>query len=195
MADNFSILDYIGATIGLRASEDSNSKKASVIVSEMATVGTSFTRPNDTTAYAVDDAIANATSGASVLTFAGMARNTGMGGTIVGAALLIANKATVAAEFHLMLYDTSPTAQNDNAAFAHGANDLGYLVGTLMFTPALMTDQGGGSYPFRVYQAVNLPLTYRCAATGLYGLLKTRTAYTPAAQTLYRIRMDVIKES
>lgn len=195
MADNFDISDRAGDAVALRASEDSNSKKSSIIVSELARIATSFSRPNDTNAYAVDDAVSDSTGSPTVLTFAGMARNTGFGGTIVGAELIIANKPTIAAEFHLLLYDTSPTAQADNAAFAHGASDLGYLVGMLIFSPSLMTDQGGGSYPFRVYQAINLPVPYRCAATGLYGLLKTRTAYTPAAQTLHRIKLDIIKET
>lgn len=197
MADNFPISDRNGSAVTLRASADASGYQASVIVSELLTPTQNFTRPADTTAYAAGDAVSNSTSSPTVLTFASMARANGMGGTIIGARLFIANKAAIAAEFHLLLFNASPTANNDNAAFALGSADLDAMVGFLMFTPSAMTDSGNGSYPFRAYDAVNCPHPYRCggSATSLYGLLTTRTAFTPASGTKFRVDLHAIKET
>jgi len=190
MTDNLSTSDYSGTSRTMRASDDGTAL-APIHVSEMGTSSANFTRPSNATAYTANDAVANSTSAPTVLTFTGMARITGGGGLITGATLHIGEKNTTAAEFHLWLFDTSPTLNNDNDAFAPASGDLANLVGIVIFSPTNMSDATG----MRVYQAINCPIAYRAAATGLYGVLQTRTAYTPASAATFRVKLHVTKET
>lgn len=190
MTDNTTTRDASGNPVTVRTSDDGTAK-AGVFVSEMSTPSANFTRPADTTAYAANDAVNNSTSAPTVMTFTGMARTTGMGGIIAGATLHVGEKNATAAEFHLWLFDTSPTMNNDNAAFAPASGDLANLVGVLIFSPTNMSDATG----MRVYQAINCPLPYRAAATGLYGALQTRTAFTPSSACTFRVKLHLVKET
>jgi hypothetical protein len=139
----------------------------------------SFARPNDTTAYAANDAIANSTSAPTVLTFSNMARLIG-GGGIIDKTLLLTDQTTWTARVRLHLYNAAPTAINDNAGctaplYADRAGYQGYID-----IPAPTT--GGGS-PTAAYQ-VNKDdrLEFVTAADrNLYGLPQILDAATPAA--------------
>ena len=191
MADNVDTQDFTTAVAAKMRASDDGTAKAAVIVSEMGAPTATFTRPADVIAYAANDAVNNSTSAPVVMTFTSMARGTGMGGMIVGAKLIVSTKNAIAAEYHLLLFDTTVTMNNDNAALdISDANSLTY-VGHLMFSPANMTDTVSN----RMYLAGNLPVAYRCAATGLYGVLTTRTAFTPGNADVFKIVLDVFKET
>lgn len=96
----------------------------------MGKAAATLTRPADTTAYTAKDAVADSTSAPTVLTFSNLARVNAGSGYIVKARLMT-NQSTNTARFRLHLFDTSPTAINDNAAYtllwANRATRIGYI--------------------------------------------------------------------
>src|SRR5688572_28049103 len=97
-----------------------------------------FTRPADTNAYAASDAVSNSTTAPVALTFTNVARVNAGSGYITTARLLKNGTTTANANFRLYLFNTSPTAINDNAAFtllwANRATCIGYIDFTSMGT-------------------------------------------------------------
>jgi len=154
-------------------------------------VSAAFTRPSDTTAYAAKDTVANATSGAVVMTFTGMARVTGGSGYIVKASILTSQTTNTEA-FRLHLYNAAPTALQDNAACtAPLYADGGSYVGTIDF-PACKTEGTGGTAAYvNVTGNIansNLPMAFVCAAdANLYGILETPAGFTPASAQTFTI--------
>lgn len=142
------------------------------------TVGVELTRPSDTTAYAANDAVSNSTSAPSVLTFAAATRVTGGNGYITAVRIRTDQKTNVA-QFRIHFFSSSPTAINDNSAqsilYANKATALGYVdVGPLGTEDATASDCAQG-------QTNGILLPYFCAATSVFGLLETKTAFTPAS--------------
>lgn len=155
-----------------------------IMVGLMVKVLTNFTRPADTTAYAIGDVVSNSTSSTLLMTFAGAGRSNANSGYITKARLLTSQAANVAA-FRLWLFNASSvTVANDNAAYVFTYADDAKLVGYIDF-PAMATSIGSGTGAFS--QLVDsIRMGYVCAAadTALYGFLETRTIFTPAnAQT------------
>lgn len=192
MADNWTTTDAGGFTVTLSSSDDGTSQ-AAIIVSKQVTVTATYTRPPDTNAYAANDAISNSTSAPSVLTFSGCARINAGGGAIVGAKLIMDEKNAIIADFHLWLFDTSPTAINDNAAFAPSTAETANVTAPILISGALMTD-GSNS---RIQLGSFTPVPFRCAAASkaLYGLLQTRTPFTPKNGGTFKIVLDIIQET
>lgn len=94
----------------------------------------SFTRPNDTTAYATNDAVTNSTSNATAITFANAARVAAGSGVILSARLVKSAPSSspggaAASGFRLWLYGSMPASVTaDNAAFQIAAADVRFLV-------------------------------------------------------------------
>lgn len=152
----------------------------------------SITRPDDTDAYAAKDAIASsASAGVSVMEFAEIGRDpTGATGLIVGAWLLTSGVPATPGEYKLWLYDTAPANQNDNAAFAPSDAEQANLVGVISFTVNHDTANN------RVYMADpdQLPIAFACKGTderSLYGVLQVMNAYTPPAQEVYTVALQI----
>lgn len=148
-----------------------------VATAVFAVVGVEVTRPADTTAYAAGDAVADSTSAPTALAFLAAARESGGGGYVTRARIVTDQKTNVAA-YRLWLFSASPTVVNDNAVFpllyTEKATRLGYIdIGPLATEDTTST----------CAQAINadIRLAYTCAATTLFGLLETKTAFTPAS--------------
>jgi len=148
----------------------------------------SFARPADTTAYAVNDAVANSTSAPTIMTLANAGRVIGGSGYIVKAELCTDQAACVAA-MRMHLFTTSVTPYNDNAAYtslyANRASRIGYID-----FPALAQEGAGSTSAFALWIG---QLLYVCAAadTSLYWLLETKTAFTPASAQNFNIKIGV----
>ncbi len=152
----------------------------------------SYTRPGDTTTYASGDVICNSTSSPVVLTFANMVQSVGLGGVIQNARMIFAAAPTLKLDADLYLFDTSPTIQNVNAAWAPSTSDLGNLVGVISFFSS--TFKSGSSNGIMDIQ--NLGLAFQCASgsTSLFGILVARNAYVPANGEVFKIRLAVIQD-
>lgn len=148
-------------------------------------VSAEVTRPADTTAYTAKDAIANATSGALVMTFTGVARTTAGQGYVIKA-IAMTNQTTNTETFKIHLFNAAPTALQDNAVCTAPlyANTSSYE-GTITI-PACTVEATGATAAYAVAtpndSGSKLPLSYVCAAdANLYGILEAPTGFTPAS--------------
>jgi hypothetical protein len=162
-------------------SELLNSVKA---VGFQSTVSASFTRPADTNAYAAGDAVSNATSSPTILTFAGAARAAGGTGLILSARHIKNN--TTAASYRLWLYRETAAAVNDNAQFALLWENRANRIGFIDF--AHTTGGTGSDSSSSLATFVNLPFT--AAGTALFGQLTT-PGYTPASGEQHFIELSI----
>lgn len=146
----------------------------------------SFTRPNDTTAYAANDLVANSTTAGSVVPMT-FRFPTGHGTGLHLRAVKIQKSGTTATNgnFHLRLYASSPTCANgDNGAWSTSLS--GYLG---KIDPAIVeafTD--GSAVVGAVGEAADVHLSLGSSGI-VYGLLVADAAYTPAANEVFTITL------
>lgn len=154
-----------------------------------------LTRPSNTTAYTAKDAISNSTSAPTVLTFTSIVNTAGDSGYIVKARMMT-NDSTCTARFRLHLYDTAPTAINDNDPFTLLYANANKRIGYIDF-PAQFTEGTGSNASTAIWLSGTLnnastqspqgvvPFV-TVGATSIYGLLEILDAYTPlSAETFY----------
>jgi hypothetical protein len=127
--------------------------------------------------YAANDVVSESATVGTVFTFSGMARVSGMGGSIRRAKIIFSKASgmglTLAARCRMRFYNALPTCVlNDNIANtgvlnADRANYAGYLDFGILFS------DGGSPEASLALGQSNLPLDYVCAAadTALYGVL------------------------
>lgn len=137
----------------------------------------SYTRPSDTTTYAVGDALAESTSAPTALEFANAARVSGGSGEITGLVVVTSTAAATALAGELWVFAgaSAPTATNDNAAFNPSDSDALNVVAVIPFSV------GSAGSSNRVYDVGPLACPYVCNATSLWGLVKVTNAYVPAS--------------
>lgn len=145
----------------------------------------SFTRPNDTTAYAASECVSNSTSAPALLNFANVLPNAGGDGYIV-AARAFTNASAFNTLLRLHLYKVSTiTPINDNAAFtllfANRANRVGFIDFSGWTTGGSGSDAAGtlGLFPG---SGSSLPIELASGQTSLWGMVETRAVFTPTAQ-------------
>lgn len=152
-----------------------------------------FTRPENTTAYTAGDVIGIADSGTAANAGSAIHTFTNIGpagGNIrITASFFYVYLAAVPASmtsFRLDLYDSSPTAILDNAAFSLVAGDrtkhLGYID---LGSPAARTAT-------LYVQATSQDLDVKLAdgSTSLYGIITTNGGYTPTSAEGFRLRLQ-----
>jgi len=152
----------------------------------ISTISTSITRPNDTNAYAANDAFANSTSAPTTggFTFTSAARASGGSGTITDA--VISASAATRYQGEVWIFDQAITATNDNAALSVSDSDILTLVGVIPFDTSDVNAANAISY------VTGLNIGYTCIGTAnLRFLVKIMTAITPAAQEVLAIRIKV----
>jgi hypothetical protein len=150
---------------------------------------TTITRPSNATAYTAGDVVGD-TSGSAILTFTSAGPSGGF--LFLQSASLVFSDSVVPSgmsAFRLHLYDATPTATADNAAFdllsGERANYMGYV--------DFSTPQDFGS---SLYTQVDYPgrlLKLATASTTLYAELETRGAYTPVSASTVQVRMNLLE--
>lgn len=138
---------------------------------------TSFTRPADTTAYAVGDAVTNST-GAPVplqITITGAAA--GQAYVITEAQVISSAKGATLPLFNLYLFPTTFTATADNAALA--IDQTTYESGGIVV--ALTEQSSVASYSRVVATGLNYVRALDANDTKLHATLQAANAYTPAS--------------
>lgn len=154
-----------------------------------ATVSTDVTRPADTTAYAVNDALSDSTSAPTTggFTFTSAARISGGSGIITDAFFVTSNDPGTTLQGELMLFNQAVTNINDNAAFAITDAEAKTLIGIIPFT---LEDIGNNGY----YHARNLNIGFTCVGTAnLRFLVRVKNAYTPASAEVFTFALKVIR--
>ncbi len=189
MADNITVKDSANADKTLATSEDGSSVHSPKIIFHSAQPTATLTRPNDSNPYVAGDAIADSTSSPTAISFSGCGRLNGGYGVLEDATVVISTKSTVAPELHLLLFDASPTPTNDNAAFAISDADMQTCQCLVIFSPSNMTDGSNN----RLYKMSNRSQKFKCGSstTTLYGLLLTKSDFTPAAQDTFQFDLNI----
>ncbi len=149
-----------------------------------------FTRPNNTTAYASGQLVANSTAAGSVAPMQiplGNLAAVGHGITrITRARLFKSGTSAVNASFRIHLYQAAPAPQNgDGGAWStdNAANWLGNIDVTSMlaFTDGCM---GTGS------ATAGSEMFLRLASGTVFALIEARAAYAPAANEAFALTLE-----
>ena len=139
-----------------------------------------FDRPNDATPYSAGDAVYDDTTG-GVIGFTDM----GASGTLENVSLGMSDTAT--ADFDLLVFEQEPTNFADNAPVSLGVSDLDKLIGVFSFADAGKIALGGGR---QLYKATDQNrLAYTSDGGQLYGILVTRSGFTPSAGTVFSLAL------
>lgn len=135
-----------------------------------------FTRPSNTTAYAAGDVIYQ-TVGTGVIQF----DSVGISGSITNASVQMFDVET--ANLELYVFDDEPTNFGDNTAVALTGGDMNKLVGVFALADAnkKLAAAGVASYEATECNA----MSYTSDNGKLYGVLVTRSAFTPASGSAY----------
>ena len=150
-------------------------------------ISASHTRPNNADAYTALDVVG--TSPATNIEFADVSETKGGLVAILSASMRIDVPAIPAGlgTFRLHLYNAVPTAIADNAAYnlpvADRAKYLGYV--------ELFGAVDNGDTVWLQVSGVNLVCKLASESTALYGILQTLGAYTPTAQAVKTITLNV----
>jgi len=140
---------------------------------------TGFTRPADTTAYAAHDVIYESDDAE----FAGCLEfdSCGGAGTIIHVGVQMFDVEAV--DLDLLVFDAEPTNMVDNAAVALVSSDINKLVGVFSLTSA---NKKLGASGLALYETSDgRSMCYTSDNGALYGILVTRTGFTPASATAY----------
>jgi len=142
-----------------------------------------ITRPANTTAYEAGDVIS--TTSGEILNFASLGVANQMI-TIMGVRLMIADGAVPSgcAGYRLHLYNASPTVIADAAPYNLPSGDRAKYLG---FIDRISVPTDLGDTVFSTDDGVNF--TCKLASTGLYGILQTVGAETPASAAVYTITL------
>lgn len=148
-----------------------------------------MTRPNDTTAYAVGDLVANSTTAGSVTPYTiALARGNDWTGRITSCRFQKSGTTITNAIFRVHIFNSSPAVANgDNGAFtpSNVANWLGYMDVTVN---QAASDGAFGYGISGIGSFINF--TPSSGSTNLYALIEARAAYTPAAQEVFTLSLS-----
>lgn len=163
----------------------------------LGTVGVELTRPGDTNAYAIGDAIASTTTAGSVTPLTWTAtREAGGSGRVIGAQCVV-NSATAFGAIRLHLFNTTPFAaggfQADNAALAltYAAMKTGSAgtnpnyIGYIDFTTFVA--QSSSAVALGTCDLTELAFDCAPGSQTIFGLLEARAAFTPGNQETFTV--------
>lgn len=150
------------------------------------TPSVSFTRPADTTAYAIGDLVANSVTAASVVPLTWPAT---ISGSFYPAGIRLAKTGTslTNAQFRIHLYKATPTiaTTGDNASYkadvSGNANWLGSFDGTMVAGHA-----DGCAVVCAPTEGLVAPSTIG-EQTAVFGLIEALAAYTPASAEVFTV--------
>jgi hypothetical protein len=148
-----------------------------------------ITRPSNTTAYTAGDVVGD-TGGSAILTLSSIGPS---GGYILlqSAALIFSDSSVPSgmASFRVHLYNASPTAIADNAAFdlvsGERANYMGF------FDIPAPVDFGSTLYAQTDY--IGRMVKMATSSTTLYAEIETKGAYTPVSASTIELRLSTLE--
>ena len=173
-----------------------------VAVGRCRSVYGTFTRPNDTTTYAIGDVISDSTSASTVLTFSNAVPQSGGSSILQQVTMVVGEYQTTKLSADLFLFDTAPASYGvDNAAFTPTDAELLRAV-------AVVTLDGTATSPLQIHGGdltagatgnciieasdLGIPVTALNTDNAIYGVLVARNAYVPAAVCPFYIRLRII---
>ena len=143
------------------------------------------TRPANTTAYAINDAIADTTPTAGGFTWSAAARTSGGTGAIQAFRFASANDAATPLVGEVFVFNQAVTAIADNAAFVISDTEVKTLICKLPFS---LEDIGNNDF----YEVNGLWIPYTCVGTDdLRFLMRAKNAYTPISGEVLTAEVSV----
>lgn len=167
---------------------------SNVVTVGVITVKTStFTRPADTTAYAIGDLVANSTSAGSVTPMSFVAASVNAGSGMARKARIRKSGTSVSnASFRLHLWSVAPTVSTagDNGLMSNVTGISNYAGAFDITCDRAFADGsvgGGGAHS-------GAEVNYVCASgdNKLYGLLEATGAYTPTSGEVFNIDLELL---
>lgn len=153
------------------------------------TISVDVTRPADTTAYAVGDAISNSTTAPTSggFTLTGAARKSGGSGIITDVIVTSSNDPTTRLSGEVFLFSQSVTNINDNAAFGVSDAEIKTCVGVVPFS---LFDSGNNN----MAHLTGLNILFTCVGSAdLRFLLRARNAYTPQSSEVITVVVKILQ--
>lgn len=153
------------------------------------TVSTDITRPADTTAYAINDALSDSTSAPTSggFTLTSIARKSGGSVLITDVIVTSSNDPATPLQGEVFLFNTAVTNINDNAAFAVSDTEIKTCVGRVGFA---LEDVGNNDF----FHAQNLNILATCVGSAnLRFLIRVKNAYTPASAEVITVIVKAIQ--
>lgn len=138
-----------------------------------------LTRPADTTAYAVGDAITETVATPYIILVPNLAR---VENSFLTRAFLTTNRAAHVESLRMFFFSSAPTVPADNAAFAMTTEPQGYIDFTTFATA------GAGSTIACAESTFTVPMTLDMNRGTLWGVLTASSIFTPAASQTFNIR-------
>lgn len=156
----------------------------------MARISYTILRPSDTTAYAPNDAFADAAAIVGGFKLPDVARDVGGAGLITDLIVVSSNDPATLLQGEIWLFNQSITSVADNAAFALSDADAFKLEGVIPFSLAT-TVAGSGTNSYAHLTGLNIG--YHCVGSrDLYFLVKVKNAYTPASGEQFKVSFKFI---
>lgn len=154
----------------------------------------SVTDPNSASGHVMRAYVSKNTT----LTFAGVGRVSGGTGLLVDALLIDSANQATKPSLELWLFSTAPAMDNDNAVFTPTDAELAALLGIIQFQTAFVGDAtaGAGGNSVIPSERTYLPVYLKCASTvtAIYGVLVTRSAYTPVSGEIFTVILKVVQD-
>jgi hypothetical protein len=175
-----------GGSVTLTASE----LHIGEIGGHMAFPSSNFTRPANTTQYAVGNLVANSTTAGSVTPLSWTAARVAQESFSILRARIITSSTTTNGIFRLHLFSASPTCANgDNGAYSVSGS-AGYLGDIDVSVSQAFTDGAFGVGVSNVGPAIQSALA---SGTLIYGLLEARSAYTPTSAETFTVILEILQ--
>jgi len=193
------LFDSSGAE--LKGEKASNDSLPVVLPSNMPLLGRailkvddSFSRPADTTQYAVGDLVANSTTAGSVTAMSFVVTRYSQGaGELVGGRISKTSNVTTDAEFRVHLYVSSPTAANgDNAAWlTTGAGATPTYIGHIDSLPMKAFSDGASAR--LAISSTGTQIRFKLSSgSSIKELIEARGAYVPTSGETFVVTLEIL---
>lgn len=149
----------------------------------------SFTRPNDTTAYASGDLVANSTTAGSVASLSLQVSPYVGGFRVRRVKLHKSGTSTTNAQFRVHLFAAAPSTvtNGDNGAFS--VSGVGDYIGSADVTMGQAFTDGAAGF---AAPATGSDMAAVLTTSGsVRAMLEARAAYTPAAQEVFTLTLEI----
>lgn len=168
-----------------------NDTLTTIMAAGTPTISLSITRPADTNVYAINDVYADSTSAPTSggFTFTSAARASGKTGKITDLWVSNSNNAATTLQGELWLFDSAPTAVNDNAAWALSDADVLKVVAVIPFA---LIAEANNSWAHIQNLSIGIQPS---GSANLRALVKVRNAYTPASAEVLQFRLKISQDS
>lgn len=165
---------------------------ALTVVGSPVNVSATFTRPADTTAYAVNDLVANSTTAGSVvpMTFTNIARDTDRPIKITRVRFQKNSTNVTSASFVVLFYNVLPVPANgDNGAYSTSVNGF---VGSSTISAAnfLTLFSDGVLFGGTIPTSINMIIKPASGTRDIYALIAATATYTPASAEVFTITIE-----